>query len=219
MDPDGKDAIENYDGWRVDKQNKTIYRVGLMGGDLTQYVEGDGEYIRHESRCDLYNEYKDYIVIDNIQGGVQLNPAEEKEKADAVSPWAIMGTLAGGGDAACTRMKKYVFDYENGTYMGKDGSQKIMKKGKNGGLNGRYKSQIAQLNNYGNLAKGLKWLGRGFTAVSIANTEMQAYRGEISTGERITSHAIDIVSLAPYCWHASFFYELGKKHGPSTWFH
>ena len=218
VDPEGTETMENNDGWKVDKQNKTISRVSLSGGDLTQFVEGDGEYIRHESRCDLYNEYKGFTVIDNLKGGVQIDPAEEKEKANAVSPVAIMGTLAGSGDVACSRMKNYIFDYENGTYMGKDGSIKIMKKGKNGGLNGRYKSQIELSNKYGKAATGLKWLGRGFAAWSAINTEIQAHNGLISNGERITDHAINLISLFPYCWHATFFYELGKKYGPSTWF-
>ena len=111
-----------------------------------------------------------------------------------------------------------IFDYENGTYMGKDGSIIIMKKGKNGGLNGRYKSQIELSNKYGKAATGLKWLGRGFAAWSAINTEIQAHNGLISNGERITDHAINLISLFPYCWHATFFYELGKKYGPSTWF-
>ncbi len=218
VDPNGEEAMENYDGWTVDKLNKTITRVSLDGGNFTQYVEGDGERIRNESIGNLLNEYKDYTVIDNVQYGPQLNPTEERAKADAVSPESILGTFAGSVDAACSRMKKYVFDYENGTYMGKDGSTKIMRKGKNGGLNGRYKTQIELSNNYGKVATGLKWLGRGFAALSTINTEIQARNGEISTKERITDHTINAVSLLPYCWHASFFYELGKKYGPSTWF-
>ena len=217
VDPDGREALENYDGWKVDKQNKTIYKVSFLGGDLTQYVEGDGEYIRHESRCDLYNENKDYTVIDNIRGGVQLNPAEEKEKTDVVSPLTIMGSLTGSGDVACTRMKKYVFDYENGTYMGKDGSKKVMQKGKNGGLNGTYKYQINLSNKYNKVAGVLKWAGRGISIVSAASIEIQAARSEISTSERITNHAINAISMLPWCWHASLFYELGKKYGPSSW--
>lgn len=121
-------------------------------------------------------------------------------------------------DAACSKMKKYIFDYKNGTYMGKDGTTKIMKKGKNGGLKGRYKTQIELSNKYSKVATGIKWLGRGFVAVSIANTELQALNHKISNSERITNDAIDAVSLLPYCWHVSFFYELGKKYGPSTWF-
>ena len=216
VDPDGREAID--DGWIVDNQNKTITRVNSYGGDYTQYVEGDGSSVRYNtSRGELLNEYKDYKVIDNVPGFSQLNPAEEKTKSEVFSPESFIGTMVGGIGSGCDKMSKALFDYDNGTYMGKDGSTKIMQKGKNGGLNGRYQSQIELSAKYGKVASGLNWLGRGMAVLSVASTEIQAYNGEISSRERITNHIVNGVSFLPNCWHVSFFYELGKKYGPSKW--
>ena len=216
VDPDGNEAVN--DGWKVDNQNKTITRVNLCGGDYTQYVEGDGAPVRYNtSRDNLLNEYKDYKVIDNAPGFSQLNPAEEGAKSEVRSPESFMETLVGGIGSGCSKMSKALFDYENGTYMGKDGSTKIMQKGKNGGLNGRYQSQIELSSQYGKVASGLRWLGRGMAVWSAVSTEKQAATGEISSRERITNHIINGVSLLPNCWHVSLFYELGKKYGPSKW--
>ncbi len=216
VDPDGREAID--DGWIVDNQNKTITRVNSYGGDYTQYVEGDGSSVRYNtSRGELLNEYKDYKVIDNVPGFSQLNPAEEKTKSEVFSPESFIGTMVGGIGSGCDKMSKALFDYDNGTYMGKDGSTKIMQKGKNGGLNGRYQSQLELSAKYGKVASGLNWLGRGMAVLSVASTEIQAYNGEISSRERITNHIVNGVSFLPNCWHVSFFYELGKKYGPSKW--
>ena len=77
VDPDGEEMVESGDGWKIDKQNKTITRVSLDGGNSTQFVEGDGCWIRSECRSDLLNEYNDYTIIDNIQSETHLNPALE----------------------------------------------------------------------------------------------------------------------------------------------
>ena len=218
VDPDGNEALENDDKWKVDRLNKTITRVGLDGGNNTQYVEGEGAWIRNESRGDLLNEYDGFTVIDNVQSESQLNPGEERSKSPEVPPEAVAGTIIGGTGLGCEKMAKALFDYDNGTYMGKDGSIKIMQKGKNGGVKGKYKNQIKLSANYSRSASIFKWAGRGLAVWSTVNTEMQAMNGEISTRERITNHVVDGVSLLPYCWHASLFYELGKEYGPSTWF-
>ena len=218
IDPDGNETMENNDGWKVDKQNKTLVRVSLNGGDFTQYVEGDGEWIRHETRCDLYNKYKDYSVIDNLQYGAQLNPAEEKAKADATSPESILGTVVGSVGLGCERMSKAIFDYDNGTYMGKDGSTKIINKGKNGGLNGKYKSQIKASAKYAKAGRLCTVLSVATSAISMGNTEIQYKNNEISNRERWSNHAIDIIGCTPVGILAPVAYELGKKYGPSTWF-
>ena len=189
VDSDWNEAID--DGWNVDNQSKTITRVNLHGGDYTQYVAGDGASVRYNtSRNGLLNEYKDYKVIDNALGFSQLNPAEERVQSEALSPRSFMGTLVGGVNSGCGKMSKTLFDYDKGTYMGKSGSIKTMQKGKKGGLDGRYPSQIELSSKYGRVASCLKLLGQGIAVWSAVSTEKQAANGEISSRERITNHIL-----------------------------
>ena len=218
VDPDGEETEESFDGWKVDKANKTITRVSLDGGVFTQYVEGDGAWMRNESIGDLLNEYKDYTVIDNVRIGPQLNPAEEMAKADAFSTGAILGTLVGGTGIGCEKMAKAIFDYENGTYMGKDGYTKTMQKGKNGGLKGKYKTQRELSVKYLKAGRICSAIGVTTSLISMNNTEMQYFNNNISQGERWTNHVIDIIGCTPIGCLAPLTYELGKQHGPSTWF-
>ena len=218
IDPDGMEAIDNDDEWKVDKQNRTITRVGLDGGNNTQYVEGDGAWIRNETRGDVLNEYKDYTVIDNnTQGEAQLNPTVERENADAISAGSVAGAIAGGVSKGSSSMSKALFDKDNGTYMGKDGSTKQIKMGKNGGLNGRYKSQIKASAKYAKLGRVFTALGVASALVSAKNTESQYQHGQISNMRRLTNHAVDILGCTPVGWMAPFAYELGANYGPSTW--
>ena len=218
VDPDGKEMEYNDDGWKIDITNKTITRVNLEGGDYTQFVDGDGAWMRNESRGDLLNEYKDFTVVDNVQGGVQLNPYEERAKSVASSPETIFGSIVGGVGLGCDRMSKAIFDLDNGTYMGKDGSTKIINKGKNGGLNGKYKSQIKASAKYAKAGKICNVLSVATSAISMGNTEIQYNNSEISNRERWSNHAIDIIGCTPVGILAPVAYELGKKYGPSTWF-
>lgn len=218
VDPDGMEMVESGDGWKIDKQNKTITRVNLDGGNSTQFVEGDGCWIRNESRSNLLNEYNDYSIIDNVQSGAHLNPAKEKTESDAVSPETFVGAIAGGSEIGCKRMSKEIFDMDKGTYMGKDGSTRAIKSGKNGGLNGRYKSQIKTSAKYIKAGRICSAVGVSFAIVSINNTERQFRNGNISQRERYTNHAIDVMGLTPIGCIAPLTYELGKRHGPSTWF-
>ena len=218
VDPDGNEAMENVDGWKVDKLNKTITRVNLDGDNSIQFVEGDGMWMRNESRGDLLNEYKDYQFVDNVQSGPQLNPSEEREKTDAISPGTIAGVLVSGVGQGSKSMSKALFDLDNSTYMGKDGSTKAIQKGKNGGLNGRYKSQIKASAKYAKAGRVCTILSTASALVSASNTERQYRNGEISQGKRLVNHAIDAIGCTPIGWLAPFAYELGQKHGPSTWF-
>ncbi len=216
--PDGMQAIDNDDEWKVDKQNGTITRVGLSGGNSTQYVEGDGAWIRNESRGDLLNEYKDYTVIDNTtQGEAQLNPTVERENTDAISVGAVAGTIASGVGDGSRRMSKAFYDIDNGTYMGKDGSTKPIKRGKNGGLNGRYKSQIKASAKYAKLSRVCTAVGVASALVSAKDTESQYKHGQISNTQRLTNHAVGIIGCTPVGWIAPIAYELGANYGPSTW--
>lgn len=115
-------------------------------------------------------------------------------------------------------MSKAIFDYQKGTYMGKDGCSQILKKGKNGGLNGRYKSQIKTSINYTKAGRVCTAVGFVSALVAIGNTESQFNNGNISQGERLTNHAIDVIGLTPIGCFVPLSYELGKKHGPSTGF-
>ena len=218
VDPDGLEVMDNDDEWKVDKLNRTISRVGLNGGNSTQFVEGDGVWIRNESRGDLLNDYKGYTVIDNMSSEAQLNPTEEREKTDAISAGAIAGTIVSSVGQGSRSMSKALFDKENGTYMGKDGSTKPIMQGKNGGLNGRYKSQIKAAAKYAKLGRVCTAAGLATALVSADNTERQYKNGQISNGERWTNHAIDIIGCTPIGCMAPFTYDLGGKYGPSTWF-
>ena len=218
VDPDGKETIENDDSWIIDKQNKTITRVSLDGGNSIQYVEGDGCWMRNESRGDLLNEYEGYTVVDHVQSGPQLNPTENEATSDVVSLEAAVGSFAGGTGLGCKRMSKAIYDYDNGTYMGKDGSTKNMQKGKNGGLNGRYKSQLKASTKYIKAGRICTAVGVTTAMVSIDNTERQFKNGNISQRERWTNHVMDVIGLTPIGCLAPLTYNLGKNHGPSTWF-
>ena len=115
-------------------------------------------------------------------------------------------------------MSKEIFDYDKGTYMGKDGSTRNMQKGKNGGLNGRYKSQIKASAKYLKAGRICTAVGVTTAIVSIDNTERQYKNGNITQGERWTNHVIDAIGCTPIGCLAPMAYELGKKYGPSTWF-
>ena len=220
VDPDGEEAFDNTDGWIVDRVNKTITRTDLDGGDNIQYVQGDGNWMRKESRDDLLNEYSDYTFIDNVQLDSQPKSTKEKGMAtnNSVSSGTVTGAIVGGASIVCEKRSKKIFDYDKGTYLGKDGTTKIMKKGKNGGLNGKYKSQIKASAKYLKAGRVCTIVGVTSAIVSMDNTERQYRNGQISQGERWTNHAIDVVGCTPIGCLAPVSYELGKKYGPSTWF-
>lgn len=110
-----------------------------------------------------------------------------------------------------------MFDLDNGTYMGKDGTTKIIKQGKNGGLNGRYKKQIKASAKYAKAGRICTAIGVKTAIISMENTEKQYRNGEISQRVRWTNHAIDVIGCTPVGCLAPITYELGKVHGPSTW--
>ena len=219
IDPDGKEAIENNDGWRVDRKNKTITRVSSDGGDAFQYINDNGVWRSMiGTQSDVLKQYVGFICVDNCPNGAQLCQEERKDNPSGGLSTAVAGTTIGYIGYGCNRMAKVLFDYDNGTYMGKDGSTKVILKGKNGGLNGRYKKQQKISANYNKVATGFKWFGRCSAVYSAVNTEIKAYREEITSQERWANHIVNAISSLPYCWHASVFYELGKKFEPSTWF-
>lgn len=219
VDPDGNEAIANDDGWKVDRNNKTITRVSSDGGDAFQYInENDVWRSLIGTQSDVLGQYVDFTLIDNVRNGAQLIQEESKNNLSDDLPSTVAGVTSGYIGYGCNRMAKVIFDYDNGTYMGKDGSTKVIQKGKNGGLNGRYKNQQKLAANYSRVATGFKWLGRGSAVYSAVNTEVRAHRGEITNQERWTNHIVNAVSSLPYCWHVPLFYELGKNYGPSTWF-
>ena len=218
VDPDGREAMDNDDEWKVDKPNKNITRVGLNGGNSTQFVEGDGVWIRNESRGDLLNGYKDYTVVDNTPCEAQLNSTEDRGKADAISAGTVAGTIVGGVGQGSRSMSKALFDKEKGTYMGKDGSIKTIMQGKNGGLNGRYKAQIKAAAKYAKLGRVCTFMGVATALASANNTESQYRNGQISSGKRWINHAIDVIGCTPIGCMAPLTYDLGGTYGPSTWF-
>ena len=219
VDPDGNEAIANDDGWKVDRNNKTITRVSSDGGDAFQYInENDVWRGLIGTQSDVLGQYVDFTLIDNVRNGAQLIQEESKNNLSDDLSSTVAGVTSGYIGYGCNRMAKVIFDYDNGTYMGKDGSIKVIQKGKNGGLNGRYKNQQKLAANYSRVATGFKWLGRGSAVYSAVNTEVRAHREEITNQERWTNHIVNAVSSLPYCWHVPLFYELGKNYGPSTWF-
>lgn len=219
IDPDGNEVMENDDEWKIDKQKRTITRVNLNGGDFIQYVNGDTNPIRNNtSRGELLNEYSGYVFIDNAPVLMQLNPSEERAKTEAHFLNPIAGTLVGGTGLGCEKMSKAIYDLENGTYMGKDGSTKTMKKGKNGGLGGRYKAQEKTSAKYAKAGRVCTILNISSTLISVRNTESQYRNGEISQVKRWMNHAIDAIGCTTIGCLAPLAYELGQHHGPSTWF-
>lgn len=217
VDPDGMEAIEKYDGWKVDKQNRTITRINNNGGDRIQCVEGDGVWQRAESRAELLKQYEGYTVVDNLYEGPQISSSSVICSSTSNMPSTIMGTAVGLSGLGCKNMAKTIFDPKTGTYLGKDGTIKNIKMGKNGGLNGRYKTQIELSSRYSKYGRVCKGLGIGFTAFSFYDTEKQARKGLITPFERFMNHAVEFIGLTPVGSLAPLSYELGKKYGPSTW--
>ena len=185
VDPDGMEAIVNDDEWKVDRQKKTITRVGIKGGNEVQFVEGDGLWMRSESRGALLNEYDDYTVIDNTQGTEQLNPAEEKKRDDIISGGTVAGTLSGGVGAGCKKMSKALYDKDNGTYMRKDGTIGTMKQGKNGGTGGRYKTQARTAAKYAKVGRACTFIGIALALSSMDETEQQYKMAKFQMGKDV----------------------------------
>lgn len=102
--------------------------------------------------------------------------------------------------------------------MGEGGSTKIIQRGKNGGLNGRYKSQIKAAAKYAKFGRVCTAVGVVSAVVSADNTQTQYRNGQISNAKRWTNHAIDVIGCTPVGWLAPFAYRLGENYGPSTWF-
>ena len=217
-DPNGMETIGNDDGWKIDRYKKTITRVSTEGGSACQYINDNGSSrILLGSQSDVLNQFEGFTLIDNVQNGTQISQTEDKDNSSSDILNACVGSAVGGVGNGCHNMSKVYFDKDKGTYMGKDGSQKLIQRGKNGGLGGRYTSQRNISANYAKAAGVLKGVGHIMTLYSIYSTEQQFDNGEISSQERWTNHAVTVVSHLPYCWHAPFFYELGKNYGPSTW--
>ena len=217
VDPDGNEAIDNDDRWIIDKQNGTITRVSLEGGDDIQIVEGDGAVFRSESRAELLEQYKGYILVDEVQDGPQIGPTEDRSSSSESNPGAIAGAVVGFAGAESKNMSKALFDPRNGTYMGKDGTTKTIQRGKNGGTNGRYKAQRAASLRYLNVGKLCNIIGVGMAVYSIDQTNNRYRSGEISQTERLVHHAVDVIGCTPIGWLAPISFDLGQKYGPSTW--
>ena len=64
VDPDGMEAFDNTDGWKVDKQNKTIMNISPIGGDFVQHVSGDDCYQLYGSQAELLEKYDGFTVTD-----------------------------------------------------------------------------------------------------------------------------------------------------------
>ena len=59
VDPDGREAMDEYDGWKVEKQNRTITRVSLDGGDNENT---NGLYRQYFPKVSDFNRYTNYDV-------------------------------------------------------------------------------------------------------------------------------------------------------------
>ena len=217
VDPNGMETIDNDDGWIVDKLNKTITRVRLDGDDRVQFVEGDGDWRREMSRSDLLNHYEGYKIIDNFHDE-HLSPYHDNGIPTDADLKTITGSSAGLIGLGCKNMSKTIFNKSKGIYMGNDGTIKPIKIGKNGGLNGRYKKQIALASKYGKAGRLISGVGIALSIPSFLETEQLFDERKISNQERITNHIIGIVGLTGVGSLAPPAYEFGKKHGPSTWF-
>jgi hypothetical protein len=69
------------------------------------------------------------------------------------------------------------------------------------------------------LKVGGKLFGFSSQIITAANIEMDYRSGNLTKFGRILEHGINIGSSIPlYGTVFSVFYELGKEHGPSTWF-
>ena len=64
VDPDGMEAFDNTDGWKVDKHNKTIVNINPIGGDFVQHVTGDDCYQFYGSQAELLEKYDGFTITD-----------------------------------------------------------------------------------------------------------------------------------------------------------
>ena len=105
---------------------------------------------------------------------------------------------------------------KNGTWIGKDGKVRSMSWGGNQYTGG--KNKFAKVTSQ-RLKVGGKLFGFSSQIITAANIEMDYRSGNLTQFGRILEHGINIGSSIPlYGTVFSVFYELGKEHGPSTWF-
>ena len=65
VDPDGMETIENDDGWKVDRKNKTITKCDPLGGNRTQYLyDGNSCTIISGSEGSILSQYPEYSLVD-----------------------------------------------------------------------------------------------------------------------------------------------------------
>ncbi len=64
-DPDGMETIENDDGWKVDRKNKTITKCNPLGGNRTQYLhDGNSCTVISGSEGSILSQYPGYSLVD-----------------------------------------------------------------------------------------------------------------------------------------------------------
>ena len=106
VDPDGNEAIDNDDGWKVDRKNKTIANISPIGGDGFHHVSGDDCYQFSGSSTELLTKYEGYTVIN--ADGTQLTNSNSNN-GTAQSSGGSFTT----GEVACNYIEGFAKGWQN----------------------------------------------------------------------------------------------------------
>jgi RHS repeat-associated protein len=218
VDPDGRMIVPNDDGWIVNHDEKSVTKITDNGGNYTQIeYNNNGEIINtsFSSIDDFTYQYENM--------GYTVNRGEKQSESsigiDVENETSLSGNAPIGMGIAAELIDKLgntIYNKKNGTWIGKDGKVRSMSWGGNQYTGG--KNKFAKVTSQ-RLKVGGKLLGFSSQIITAANIEMDYRSGNLTQFGRILEHGINIGSSIPlYGTVFSVFYELGKEHGPSTWF-
>ena len=218
VDPDGKMIVPNDDGWIVNHDEKTVTKIADNGGNYVQ-IEYNNNW---ETVNTLFSSIDNFIYqYENM--GYTVNRGEKQSESsigiDIGNETSLSGNAPIGMGITSDLIGEVgnaMYNEKNGTWIGKDGKVRSMSWGGNqytGGKNKFAKATSQRLKFAGKLFGGIS------IGLSIGITEYNYKMGYISNTERILDHVFTGISSIPVAGTIiSLSYELGKEHGPSTWF-
>ena len=218
VDPDGEMIVPNDDGWIVNHNEKTVAKIADNGGNYAQIeYNNNGETI-NTSFSSIDNFIYQYESL-----GYTVNRSEKQSESsigiDIGNETSLSGNAPIGMGITSDLIGEVgnaMYNEKNGTWIGKDGKVHSMSWGGNQYTGGKNKFAKATAQR---LKVGGKLLGFSSQIITAANIEMDYRSGNLTQFGRILEHGINIGSSIPlYGTVFSVFYELGKEHGPSTWF-
>ena len=217
VDPDGEMIVPNDDGWIVNHDEKTVAKIADNGGNYAQI-----EYNNNGETVNTLFSSIDNFIYQYESLGYTVNRSENQFKnigIDIGEETSLSGNAPIGMGITSDLIGEVgnaMYNEKNGTWIGKDGKVHSMSWGGNQYTGGKNKFAKATAQR---LKVGGKLLGFSSQIITAANIEMDYRSGNLTQFGRILEHGINIGSSIPlYGTVFSVFYELGKEHGPSTWF-